>query len=110
MEAFLPFDPLSPRSRPKKAVVRDYVEALIAALFVALVVRLFILTAYKIPTASMLPTLYVGDFVFAYKLPYGLHIPFTDIKYFASRKPDRGEVIVFRFPADPALSFIKRVA
>jgi signal peptidase I len=83
---------------------------LVVALFIAIVVRMFVLTAYKIPTTSMLPTLYPGDFVFAYRLPYGLQIPFANQKIWRSVKAHRGEVIVFRYPGDDSLSFIKRVA
>jgi signal peptidase I len=88
---------------------RDYIETLFIALFVAVLVRMFILTAYKIPTASMLPTLKAGDFVFAYRLPYGLHVPFSTQKVLSFKKPNRGDVIVFRYPGDDSLSFIKRV-
>ena len=57
----------------------------------------------------MWPTLRTGDFVFAYKLPYGLRLPFADEKWFSFRTPSRGEVIVFRYPGDESISYIKRV-
>ncbi|HEX4923098.1 MAG TPA: signal peptidase I [Bdellovibrionales bacterium] len=96
----------SPRLR---SFIREYVETLLAALLIAVLVRIFVLTAFKIPTSSMLPTLHVGDFVFAYKLPYGLHLPFATQKVLQTAKPQRGEVVVFRYPGDDNLNFIKRV-
>ncbi len=92
-----------------RSLVRDYFESLLVAAVLALVVRFFVLTAYKIPTASMWPTLQMGDFVFAYKLPYGLRPPFSNDKWFANKTPRRGEVIVFRYPGDESISYIKRV-
>ncbi|MEQ1875576.1 MAG: signal peptidase I [Bdellovibrionia bacterium] len=88
---------------------RDYIETLLAALAIAILIRVFILTAYKIPTSSMLPTLTVGDFVFAYRLPYGIQPPFASGKIWVTGKPQRGEVVVFRYPGDDNLNFIKRV-
>jgi signal peptidase I len=97
------------RRERARALVRDYLESLVIAVVLALIIRLFILTAYKIPTGSMWPTLQVGDFVFAYKLPYGLRLPFGGDKWFAFTTPQRGEVVVFRYPNDESLSYIKRV-
>lgn len=88
---------------------REYVETLLAALIIAILIRVFVLTAYKIPTSSMLPTLMSGDFVFAYRLPYGLLFPFASQKVWQTGKPKRGEVVVFRYPGDENLNFIKRV-
>jgi signal peptidase I len=92
-----------------RTFIREYVETLLAALLIAVLIRLFVLTAYKIPTSSMLPTLQVGDFIFAYKLPYGVQMPFASQKFWQTRKPVRGEVVVFRYPDDESLNFIKRV-
>jgi signal peptidase I len=89
--------------------MREYVESLIVAIIIALVLRTFVVAAYKIPTASMAPTLKVGDCIFAWKLPYGLRIPFLDIQVLKPRMPQRGDVVVFRYPDDETLSFIKRV-
>jgi signal peptidase I len=87
----------------------EYFESLVIAIFIAVTLRAFVISAYKIPTASMAPTLQPGDFVFCFKLPYGIRIPFTESKLGAGKVPDRGEVIVFRFPMDDRVSFIKRV-
>lgn len=97
-------------SRPDiRSIFREYFESLLIAILLALVIRSFVLTAYKIPTSSMLPTLKVGDFVFAYKLPFGLEIPFSDRKWVTGQMPKRGEIVVFRHPMDRTASFIKRV-
>ncbi len=93
---------------PAKIVLREYLESLIVAVFVALVLRFFVISAYKIPTGSMVPTLMAGDFIFAYKLPYGVPIPFSGRKL-AVRPPDRGDVVVFRPPGNESTHYIKRV-
>lgn len=92
-----------------KAVLREYIESLFLAILVAVILRTFVITAYKIPTPSMLPTLKVGDFIFAYKLPFGIDMPFSDKKWTTGQAPARGEIIVFRHPKDYTVSYIKRV-
>jgi signal peptidase I len=75
----------------------------------ALIIKAFLIQAFKIPSGSMLPTLLVGDHLFVNKFLYGLDLPFTDIKILAIRQPRRGDIIVFRFPDDPRRDFIKRI-
>lgn len=87
---------------------RDYVENVLIAVLLALLVRTFILTGYKVPTGSMAPTLLPGDFIFAYRLPYGLKIPFSNHKV-ATSLPERGDVVVFSYPEQPQISYVKRV-
>jgi signal peptidase I len=94
--------------RPK-GVFREYFESLLAALLIALLLRTFVIAAYKIPTGSMIPTLKIGDCIFAYKLPYGVRLPFTKKSLIEPKLPNRGDVIVFRYPEDETISFIKRV-
>lgn len=93
---------------PAKIVLREYLESLIVAVVVALFLRFFVISAYKIPTGSMVPTLMAGDFIFAYKLPYGVPVPFTGHKL-APRAPARGDVVVFRPPGNESVNYIKRV-
>ncbi|MFH0799961.1 MAG: signal peptidase I [Pseudomonadota bacterium] len=95
--------------KKKKSTFREYVEALLTAVLIALVIRAFVLEAFKIPSGSMIPTLSVGDHIFVNKFIYGLRIPFTKHHYFQMREPKRGEVIVFIFPVDESKDFIKRV-
>jgi signal peptidase I len=94
---------------PDKIIVREYTESLVLAIIVAVVLRVFVVAAYKIPTSSMVPTLKVGDFIFAYKLPYGVPIPFTGGSRWGATMPSRGDVVVFRYPNNEKISYVKRV-
>jgi signal peptidase I len=81
----------------KKSMVREYTEALLIALVVAMIIRMFVMEAFKIPSGSMLPTLLIGDHLLVSKVTY---------KFVA---PKRGDVVVFKYPDDPSRNFIKRV-
>jgi signal peptidase I len=94
---------------PVKILLREYTESLIVAVVLALILRFFVISAYKIPTSSMVPTLKVGDFMFAYKLPYGIPIPFTAGSRWGAKVPDRGDVVVFRYPGNESVNYVKRV-
>ncbi len=93
----------------KKGVLRETVEAVVIALILALFIRAFIVQAFKIPSGSMEPTLLIGDHLLVNKFIYGIHIPFTDIRLLPLRKPQRGDIIVFKFPKDRSKDYIKRV-
>lgn len=93
----------------KKGVFREYTEALTIAIVIALLIRCFIFEAFKIPSGSMIPTLTVGDHIFVNKFIYGLRIPFTKKRFFKFHSPERGDVIVFIYPKDEKLDFIKRI-
>jgi signal peptidase I len=93
----------------EKKFVKDYLEPIVVAILIALFIRTFVVQAFKIPSSSMEPTLLVGDYILVNKFIYGIRIPYTDIKFFQFRKPQRGNVIVFVFPLDPSKDFIKRV-
>ena len=93
----------------KKSLFREYFDSIGVAVLVALLLRAFVVEAFKIPSGSMIPTMAVGDHIFVNKFLYGLRIPFTKIKFFEWRKPRRGEVIVFIYPVDPDKDFIKRI-
>ncbi len=103
---------------PKKSIAREYTEAILIALLLALLIRTFIIQAFKIPSGSMENTLLIGDHILVSKFSYGTHIPneipFLDIKLFDdivlfSKEPQRGDIIVFKFPKDERRDFIKRV-
>jgi signal peptidase I len=99
-----------PLAFAKKSQARQYVESIGAVVFVALVLRSFVVEAYQIPSGSMIPTLDVGDRIWVNKLIYGVRLPFTDIKIGTHyRPPRRGEIIVFSHPNDPDKDLIKRV-
>ena len=88
--------------------LREYTEALTLAIVMAIVLRTFVFAAYKISNMSMEPGMKLGDFVIGYKLPYGVHIPFTNIRLGHST-PRRGDILVFRCPKEKDLSCVKRV-
>jgi signal peptidase I len=93
----------------KKNIVREYAESIIVAVILALIIRTFIVQAFKIPSGSMEDTLLIGDHLLVCKFLYGTKIPFTDSKILKIRDPKRGDVIVFEYPEDPSKDFIKRV-
>src|SRR5688572_15096467 len=93
----------------RKSTLLEYVWSIAVAIGIALVLRAFVVEAFKIPSGSMIPTMEVGDHIFVNKFIYGLRVPFTRIKFFEWRKPRRGEVIVFIYPQDPGKDFIKRI-
>ena len=94
---------------PKKGKVREYLEAFVIALLIALIIRTLFLQAFKIPSGSMESTLLVGDHIFVNKLLYGYHVPFTKGRILQFRDPRHGDIIVFVFPEDTSKDFIKRV-
>lgn len=96
-------------SRPRKSVFREYGEALLVAMILALFIREFGVQAFKIPSESMLETLLVGDHLLATKYAYGVKIPFTNKYVWRGDDPERGDIIIFEYPKDPSLDYIKRV-
>ena len=100
---------LDQKPRRKKSVWREYAEALIVALVLALIIRTFVVQAFKIPSESMLQTLQVGDHLLASKFAYGLKIPFTDRYLYQGADPQRGDIVIFRYPNDPSIDYIKRI-
>jgi signal peptidase I len=93
----------------KKSTGREYVESILVAIAIALVLRAFVVEAFKIPTGSMIPTLAVGDHIFVNKFIYGLRVPFSNMWFVEWGAPERGDVIVFRYPQDLSKDYIKRV-
>jgi signal peptidase I len=82
----------------KKSKFREYTEAIVIAILLALLIRSFAVQAFKIPSGSMIPTLHVGDHILVNKFLYGLKIPFTENRFFMLRQPRRGDIVVFSFP------------
>lgn len=93
----------------RTSTVLEYAEAIVVALVLALIIRTFIVQAFKIPSGSMIPTLRVGDHILVNKFLYGLPIPFIDKKFLTLHKPQRGDTIVFKFPQDTSKDYIKRI-
>lgn len=78
-------------------------------ILVVLILRSFVLEPFRIPSASMMPTLLIGDFILVNKYAYGLRLPLLGTKIVDVDEPRRGEVVVFRYPNDPSVDYIKRV-
>ncbi|MFH1458659.1 MAG: signal peptidase I [Candidatus Omnitrophota bacterium] len=93
----------------KKSVLREWIESIIIAFLLAMIIRTFLVQAFKIPTGSMRPTLMEGDLILVNKLIYGAKVPFTDLRIPALRQPKRGDVVVFIYPEDKKKDFIKRL-
>ncbi|MBN2397088.1 MAG: signal peptidase I [Deltaproteobacteria bacterium] len=93
----------------RKNIVREYAEAIIIAILIALFIRTFVVQAFKIPSGSMKPTLLVGDHLLVNKFTYGVKIPFIRKTLVPIDDPRRGDIVVFIYPVDRSKDFIKRV-
>ena len=89
-------------------MAREYVEAILLAVALALFLRTFVVQAFRIPSGSMEDSLLVGDFLLANKFVYGAKIPFLDVRLPGIQDPKAGDVIIFQYPKDPDRDFIKR--
>lgn len=96
-------------SAKKKGALRENIEAIIIAIVLALFIRAFIVQAFKIPSGSMKETLQIGDHILVNKFIYGIKFPFLGTNIIPISDPERGDIVVFKFPEDPKKDFIKRV-
>ena len=87
----------------------EYSKSFFPVFLIVLVLRSFIVEPFRIPSNSMMPTLLTGDFILVNKFNYGIRLPVIDTKIVDVGLPERGDVVVFRFPEDPSTPFIKRV-
>ena len=87
----------------------EYSKSFFPVFLIVLVLRSFIVEPFRIPSNSMMPTLLTGDFILVNKFDYGIRLPVVDTKIVDVGLPERGDVVVFRFPEDPSTPFIKRV-
>ena len=90
-------------------VVVEYAKSFFPILLLVLVLRSFVFEPFRIPSGSMMPTLLEGDFIFVNKFAYGLRLPVINTKIVEIGEPERGDVVVFKLPSDPAVNYIKRV-
>ena len=100
------------RKRPENARQPWWIEYSVSFFPVILIVfllRSFVVEPFKIPSGSMIPTLQVGDFILVNKFDYGIRLPIIDKEIIPIGNPHRGDVMVFRYPEDPSLDYIKRV-
>ncbi|MBW1974587.1 MAG: signal peptidase I [Deltaproteobacteria bacterium] len=96
----------------KKSVQRviwEYTQSIAIALILAMIIRAFVVQAFKIPSGSMIPTLLVGDHILVSKFAYDIKVPFVNTVIWHRADPKRFDVVVFRYPIDPSKDFIKRV-
>jgi signal peptidase I len=93
----------------REPVVVEYARSFFPILLIVLLVRSFLFEPFRIPSSSMMPTLLIGDFIFVNKYTYGLRLPVTNTRVLSIGEPARGDVVVFRLPADPGTNYIKRL-
>lgn len=87
----------------------EYGASFFPVILIVFLLRSFLVEPFKIPSGSMIPTLLVGDFILVNKYTYGIRIPVINKKVIELNSPQRGDVVVFRYPRDPSLDYIKRV-
>lgn len=102
-------DPQVLQSLAREPVLVEYGKSFFPVLALVLVLRSFLVEPFQIPSGSMKPTLEVGDFILVNKFAYGLRLPVLDTKVVDIGEPQRGDVMVFRYPSDPNVNYIKRV-
>ena len=94
---------------PREPILVEYARSFFPVILIVLVFRSFLAEPFRIPSGSMMPTLLVGDFILVNKFAYGVRLPVLDTKIVSVGEPQRGDVVVFRYPKDPTQDYIKRV-
>ena len=102
-------EPGNVKEGKKKSGLRENIEAIVIAVILALFIRTFVVQAFKIPSGSMKETLQIGDHILVNKFIYGVKLPFLGTTLIPIKKPQRDDIIVFKYPENPKLDFIKRV-
>lgn len=93
----------------KEPILVEYSRSFFPVILIVLLLRSFLVEPFRIPSGSMMPTLLVGDFILVNKFAYGLRWPVLNRKFVEIGDPQRGDVVVFRFPQEPSIDYIKRV-
>ena len=93
----------------KEPVVVEYAKSFFPVLLIVFLLRGFLVEPFRIPSGSMIPSLYIGDFILVNKFSYGIRLPVFNAKIIDIDDPARGDVVVFRYPRDPSIDYIKRV-
>jgi len=104
-----PIEPGEKSHNKKKSGLRENIEAIVIAVVLALFIRTFVVQAFKIPSGSMKETLQIGDHILVNKFIYGVKIPFIRATLIPIKKPQQDDIVVFKYPENPKLDFIKRV-
>ncbi len=97
------------RGDKPEPLVTEYAKSFFPVILIVLLIRSFIAEPFKIPSGSMIPTLLVGDFILVNKYAYGVRLPVFNTKILGVGEPKTGDVVVFRFPNDESLDYIKRM-
>jgi signal peptidase I len=98
-----------PVERVREPIAVEYARSFFPVIVLVLVIRSFLFEPFRIPSDSMMPTLFDGDFIFVSKFSYGLRLPVTNTLMVSTGSPQRGDVIVFRLPPNPKINYIKRL-
>lgn len=103
----------------KKQKIKKEIKSISLIVITVLIFRSVLFEPFRIPSGSMIPTLMIGDFILVNKFAYGFKVPFSDISIFGidsdpvylfgESTPSRGDVVVFKYPSDPSINYIKRV-
>ncbi len=93
----------------KEPIYVEYARAFFPVILIVFFIRSFLVEPFRIPSGSMLPSLYIGDFILVNKFSYGVRLPVANSKIMEAGQPRRGEIAVFRFPGNPSINYIKRV-
>jgi signal peptidase I len=99
----------TPIDRVREPIAVEYARSFFPVIVLVLVIRSFLFEPFRIPSDSMMPTLFDGDFIFVSKYSYGLRLPVTNTLVVPTGEPHRGDVIVFRLPPNPKINYIKRL-
>lgn len=97
------------KTQDKLPTTVEYARSFFPIFLIVLLLRAFLVEPFRIPSGSMMPTLLVGDFILVNKFTYGLRLPVTKTKLIELGQPERGDIVVFRWPVNPRLDYIKRV-
>ncbi len=93
----------------KEPLLVEYARSFFPVVLIVLLLRSFLVEPFRIPSGSMMPTLLIGDFILVNKFSYGVRLPVLNNKVIELGEPERGDIVVFRFPKQPTVDYIKRV-
>ncbi len=102
-------DPALNTRSSREPVIVEYAKSFFPVLLIVFLLRGFLVEPFRIPSGSMIPSLYIGDFILVNKFAYGVRLPILGEKVYEVNNPKRGDVVVFRYPRDPSIDYIKRV-